>query len=110
MTELSTSPAEGTWVIRGGGSIIAETNRARKLFRDDQPAELFFPLEDIGMAFLEARDPSDEADALGQIQRYDLTTPEATIIGAARGYTVPPAADLAEHITFDSQKVTVEQL
>ena len=54
MRNLTIVAAGGTWVVRAGGAVIGESARAVELSRDGAATTIFFPREDLGMAFLEA--------------------------------------------------------
>ena len=45
--------APGKWVVRAGGAILGESDRALELTEGDYPPVIYFPRDDIGMAFLE---------------------------------------------------------
>ena len=49
--------ADGTWVVRAGGAVIGESSRAVELIEADGAVVVYFPREDLGMAFLEGSDP-----------------------------------------------------
>ena len=44
--------APGKWVVRAGGAILGESDRALELTEGDYPPVIYFPRDDIGMAFL----------------------------------------------------------
>ena len=50
---ITIRPAEGTWVVRAGGAVLGESSRALELVEGDYPPVIYFPREDIAMAFLE---------------------------------------------------------
>ena len=58
MTEsrISIKPVSGTWVVRAGGAVIAESENALELHEGDFPVAIYFPREDVAMAFLDASD------------------------------------------------------
>ena len=47
MSILKIYPAQGTWVVRAGGSVIGESTRALELVQRDWPFVIYFPREDI---------------------------------------------------------------
>jgi uncharacterized protein (DUF427 family) len=105
-------PAEGTWVVRAGGAVIGESTRAMELTDGDGASEIYFPREDIGMAFLEISDHATETEGIGQARYYGIVTRSTTIQRAAWSYPEPKQdlARLAHLIAFDTDKVAVEQV
>lgn len=105
-------PAEGTWVVRAGGAVIGESARALELVEGDAAGTVYFPRDDIGMAFLEASDHQTETDGIGRASYFGIVTRSNTIRRAA--WTYPEPAEgltrIADHIAFDLGKVTVERV
>ena len=50
--------AAGTWVVRAGGAVIAESSSALELSEGSYPPVIYIPKADIAMAFLEPTDHS----------------------------------------------------
>ena len=57
MNKIRIRKAAGTWVVRSGGAVLGETTRALELDEDGHNPVIYFPREDIAVAFL---DPSDK--------------------------------------------------
>ena len=53
MTDITIRKAEGTWTVRSGGAVLGESRHALELTEGDYPAVIYFPREDIAMAFLD---------------------------------------------------------
>jgi uncharacterized protein (DUF427 family) len=110
--KITVVPAQGTWVVRAGGAVIGETTRALELVDGDATGQIYFPREDIGMAFLEASDTEMATDGIGRASYFGIVTRSTTIERAAWSYAEPAedASRIADHISFDLNKVTVEQV
>ncbi|AHM05685.1 hypothetical protein roselon_03427 [Roseibacterium elongatum DSM 19469] len=104
--------ASGKWVVRAGGAIVAESSEAKELTEGDMPAVIYFPRGDVGMAFLEASDSATRCPYKGQASYFNISTAAGDIPDAAWSYETPleRLSDIAGHIAFYGDKVTVEQL
>jgi uncharacterized protein (DUF427 family) len=104
--------AEGIWVVRAGGAVIGETCRALELTEGAYPPVIYFPREDLGMAFFERSSTTVVSPDKGLASYYDILVPAGAIRDAAWSYEAPlPAAErIAGHLAFASDKVTIEQV
>ena len=104
--------AEGTWVVRAGGAVIGESERAMALIEPDAPGVIYFPREDLGMPFLERSDRVTAHARLGEARFYDIVSSNGVIADAAWSYEAPLAG--AERITgliaFDGGRVAIEEV
>ncbi|WP_118134111.1 DUF427 domain-containing protein [Oceanicella sp. SM1341] len=102
----------GTWVVRAGGAVIAETREALQLIEGDYPPVIYFPREDAGMAFLEKSDRVTTCPWKGEATHYDLVGSNGVIRNAAWSYEAPlPAAErVTGYIAFYPESATVEQV
>ena len=109
---ITVVPAEGTWVIRAGGAVIGESGNALELSNGDMPATIFFPQEDIGMAFLQISGSEAVTEGIGRATYFGIVTRSTLIENAAWCYPEPSddLARIANHLTFDPNKVTIEQI
>ncbi|QUS35591.1 DUF427 domain-containing protein [Falsirhodobacter algicola] len=100
----------GRWVVRSDGAVLAETSAALELEEGSHAPVIFFPRQDVAMAFLDAE--GTETRSLGKATRFALVDASATTRDVAWSVDAPPgpAARLAGHIAFDAEKVTVERL
>ncbi len=92
--------AEGTWTVRAGGAILGETTRALELTEGDYPPVIYFPREDIAMAFLDKSEPHLDLPVEGRggifhdcreerthhRRRLELSEPETGCRGDCRAY------------------------
>lgn len=105
-------PAQGTWVVRAGGAIIGESSRTLEFSDGDMPEVIYFPQEDVGMAFLEPSERQVMDEGIGVARYYGIVTRSTVIENAAWTYADPEAdvARLKDYVAFDAEKVTVEQI
>jgi uncharacterized protein (DUF427 family) len=105
-------PAEGTWVVRTGDAVIAESTRALALFEGDREPVIYFPREDVGMAFLEPSDSRTTCPAKGEARYFSIHGTSSVTPDAAWSYEspVPEAAEIAGYIAFYGDTAAVEQL
>ena len=112
-TQLTITPAGGTWVVRAGGAVIGETTRALELLESGYPPIIYFPREDIEMAFLDASDHRAKSPSKGEASYYSIVAKSGSIENVAWSYENPTedAARIAGHLAFHTgDKVTVERL
>lgn len=105
-------PATGTWVVRAGGAVLGESGRALELSEGDYPAVIYFPREDIAMAFLEPSATASTCPYKGDASYFDIVAKSGPIKDAAWSYESPKAgvADIKDHLAFYTSKVAVEQV
>lgn len=105
-------PAEGVWVVRAGGAVIGESARALELLEGDYPAVIYFPREDLGMAFLDASETSSFCPYKGQASYFHIAAKSGRIRDAGWSYEAPKpdAARIAGHIAFYADRVTLERV
>lgn len=105
--------APGTWVVRAGGAVLGETSNALELSEGDYPAVIYFPREDIAMAFLDESEKSTHCPHKGDARYFSIVTKSKTIKDAAWSYEAPKddAARIKDHLAFYAvDELTVEQL
>ncbi|WP_102108266.1 DUF427 domain-containing protein [Oceaniglobus roseus] len=112
MAEIKIRELGSTWVVRAGGAVIGETTRALELSEGDLAPVIYFPREDIAMAFLEKSPSSTHCPHKGDASYYSVQTKSELIRDAAWSYETPKdgAKEIAGHLAFYSNKVTVEQV
>jgi len=105
-------PLEGTWVVRAGGAILAESDHALELNEGDLPPVIYFPKGDIAMAFLEATETRSTCIHKGEAHYYTIVSKSGPIKDAAWTYAEPKKAvdEIACYIAFDTEWVAVEEL
>ena len=104
--------APGTWVVRAGGAVLAETREALELTEGSYRPVIYFPRGDIAMALLERSATTSTCPWKGEASYYSIVTGSETITDAAWSYEAPKdgVARIAGHLAFYPDKVTVEQL
>ncbi|WP_375260884.1 DUF427 domain-containing protein [Palleronia sp.] len=110
--DITIRNAEGTWVVRAGGAVLGESSRALRLEEDGYDPVIYFPREDLAMAFLDPTDTRTHCPHKGEASYFAIQTKSLIIPDAAWSYEDPKAgvAQIAGHIAFASDDVTVEQV
>ena len=105
-------PATGTWVVRAGGAVLGESKNALELVEGDYPAVIYFPREDLAMAFLEPTDKNSICPFKGEARYFSIVAKSGPIKDAAWSYENPSddVSQIAGHIAFYTNKVAVEQV
>ena len=112
-SHISISKAEGTWVVRAGGAVLAESQNALALSEGSYGPVIYFPRDDIAMAFLDASETKSVCPHKGNATYFSIVTKSTTIVDAAWSYEAPKddVAEIAGHLAFyDTDKVAVEQV
>lgn len=100
------------WVVRAGGAILGESNDALELLEGDYAPVIYFPRDDIAMAFLDASPHSSHCPHKGDASYYSIQTKSTLLENVAWSYE-DPLADVAQikgYLAFDAALVTVEDL
>lgn len=105
-------PAAGTWTVRAAGAVLGETDAALELSEGDYPEVIYFPREDVSMAFFETSDTLSTCPHKGQATHYNLIAKSGTFADAAWSYEDPKEAvsEIEGYLAFYTTKVAVEQL
>ncbi|MFP7673739.1 DUF427 domain-containing protein [Marivita sp. S0852] len=110
---ITVRPVEGTWVVRAGGAVIAESSNALELTEGDRPAVIYFPRSDVAMAFLDSSDHNTTCPYKGRASYFNIMSKSSTFDNAVWSYEAPKddVSEIKDHLAFDVQDgVTVEQL
>jgi len=104
--------AAGTWTVRAGGAILAETTRALELTEGDHAPVIYFPRDDIAMAFLDQSARTSTCRWKGEAEYFTIATKSGPITDAGWSYPQPIAGmeAIAGHIAFYPEKVTLERI
>ncbi|NBD30063.1 MAG: DUF427 domain-containing protein [Alphaproteobacteria bacterium] len=105
-------PATGTWVVRAGGAVLGESNRALELTEGDYPPVIYFPRDDISMVFMDPSEATTTCPYKGKARYYDIVAKSGTIKDAAWSYEAPKpeVAEIDGYLAFYTTKVTVEEV
>ena len=109
---ITITQAGGKWVVRGGGAILGETERALRLEEDGHDPVIYFPREDVGMALLEPSQTRTHCPWKGDATHFSLQTKSTLVPDVAWSYESPldGAEAIAGHLAFYRDKVTVEEI
>lgn len=110
---ISIRQAPGKWVVRAGGAVLGESSNALELSEGDYPAVIYFPREDIAMAFLDESDKTTHCPHKGDARYFSVVTKSKTIADVVWSYETPldDVARIKDHLAFYATgEVTVEQL
>ncbi len=113
MTQITITPASGTWSVRAGGAVIGESGNALELVEDGRAPVIYFPRSDIATAFLDASERTTTCPHKGTASYYSIVTKSRTIDDAAWSYEAPEAhvAQIKGHLSFyASELVTIERV
>jgi len=113
MSKITIQKADGTWTVRAGGAILAESRNALELTEGEYPPVIYFPRGDIAMAFLDESDRTSDCPFKGDARYYSIETKSQTIENAAWSYEdpKPEVAQIAGHIAFyTTDEVAVERI
>ena len=105
-------PAGGTWVVRAGGAVLGESKNALELVEGDYPPVIYFPRDDIAMAFLDSSDTTSHCPFKGDARYFSIIAKSGAIKDAVWSYEEPKdaVAEIKDHLAFYTSKVTVEQV
>lgn len=105
--------AVGTWTVRAGGAVLGESSDALELVEGDYPPVIYFPREDIAMAFLDPSDKTSHCPHKGDARYFSVVTKSRTLQNVVWSYETPndAAAQVRNYLAFhDVEEVTVEQI
>ncbi|MBW4985222.1 DUF427 domain-containing protein [Mameliella sp. CS4] len=113
MSNITITPATGTWVVRAGGAVLGETGNALELHEDGHAPVIYFPREDIAMAFLDRTDHSTHCPHKGDASYFSIVSKSKTYENAVWSYEAPKSdvAQIKDHLAFYPQDgVAVEHV
>ena len=104
-------PATGTFSIRAGGAVLGETSRALELREEGYEPVVYVPRADLAMAFLDPSETRTSCPHKGEASYFHIVSESETIRDAGWSYENPKdaVAEIAGHIAFYPDKVTVER-
>lgn len=110
---ISIRKAAGTWSVRAGGAVLGETSNALELVEGDYPPVIYFPRDDIAMAFLDTSDKTTHCPHKGDASYFSVVTKNTTLRDVAWSYEAPKedVARIKGHLAFYTNgDVTVEEI
>lgn len=110
--DITLSHPNGTWVVRTSDAVIAESTKVVALSDGTSQPVIFFPQEDVAMAFLDKTDTTVEPDALGTASYFSIVLPAGPLANAAWTYddTTKVGAQLKGCIAFKNAGIAIELL
>ena len=113
MTKITIHKADGTWTVRAGGAVLVESKNALVLSEGNLPDIIYFPRDDIAMAFLDETDHTTHCPHKGDANYFSIVTKSQTLENAAWTYETPKedVSRIKDHVAFyANDNVTVEQV
>ncbi|QFT93555.1 hypothetical protein FIU86_11945 [Roseovarius sp. THAF9] len=113
MAKITIHKADGTWTVRAGGAVLVESRNALVLAEEGLNDVIYFPREDIAMAFLDESDHRTTCPHKGEAGYFSIVTKSKTLENAAWSYEDPKSdvARIKDHLAFySSDDVTVEKV
>jgi uncharacterized protein (DUF427 family) len=109
---ISIHPAAGTWVVRAGGAVIGESTRALELQEHGHEPVIYFPREDLAMAFLEPSETRSSSPFKGEATYWTIIAKSGALRDAGWSYEEPLAEveRIRGHIAFYADRVAVERI
>jgi uncharacterized protein (DUF427 family) len=109
---ITITDASGKWVVRGGGAILGESERALRLEEEGHEPVIYFPREDIGMALLEPSATRTRCPWKGEATHYSLQTKSVLVADVAWSYENPKdgVEAIRGYLAFYPDKVAVEEI
>ncbi len=105
--------AEGKWVVRSGGAIIGESTRALELIEGGHDPVIYFPREDVAMAFLDKTEQTSHCPWKGDASYYSIVNKSSVTENVVWSYENPieGAEAIRGYLAFYQRDgVQVEQL
>ena len=110
--DIKIRKAEGTWVARAGGAVIADSENALELTESGHDPVIYFPRNDVAMALLEESVKTTTCPHKGVAKYFSIQTKSLLISNAAWSYEKPkPGVEaIARYLAFYPDKVAIEQV
>ncbi len=111
--QIHITRADGRWSVRAGGAVLGESNNALELTEGDYPSVIYFPRDDIAMAFLDRTDKTTHCPHKGDANYYSVVTKSTTLENAVWTYEDPleDVARIKDHLAFyTGDAITVEKI
>jgi len=112
-SQITIRPAGGTWVVRAGGAVLAESKDAVELVEGERAPVVYFPRADVAMAFLDEAEQVTTCPFKGEAKYYSIVTKSTTLENAAWSYEAPKdaVAEIKDYLAFyASDLVAVERV
>ncbi|MCZ7670423.1 MAG: DUF427 domain-containing protein [Chloroflexi bacterium] len=113
MGKIAIRKAEGKWCVRAGGAILVDSKNALTLSEDGLADVIYFPREDVAMAFLDVSERRTHCPLKGDATYFSIVTKSGTLENAAWSYEEPieAAERIRDHIAFHAgETIAVERI
>ncbi len=109
---ITIRPASRPWVVRAGGAVLGETARALELDENGHDPVIYFPREDLAMAFLEPSQTQSICPFKGTATYWNIICKSGPIADVGWSYDdpTPEAKEIAGYIAFHPDRVTIEEV
>jgi uncharacterized protein (DUF427 family) len=109
---ITINKADGMWVVRAGGAILGESAHALELTEGHYPPVIYFPRDDLAMAFLDKSATHSSCPFKGEASYFSFSGEGGVIRDVGWSYETPKAGveAIAGHIAFYTNKVAVEEV
>jgi uncharacterized protein (DUF427 family) len=110
---ITIGKAGGTWVIRSGGAVLGETRDALEMREGTYAPVIYFPRQDVAMAFLDRTDKVSHCPHKGDASYYTIVNKSSRTENAVWTYENPleSVAAIKDYMAFYvSDTVKVEQV
>ncbi|TMV07932.1 DUF427 domain-containing protein [Ruegeria sediminis] len=111
--QIKIRKAKGKWSVRSGGAVLGETTNALELSEGDHEPVIYFPREDIAMAFLDRSDKVTHCEHKGDAIYFSIVNKSSVTENAVWSYEnpSPEAARIKDYLAFaTSDSVKVERI
>jgi len=104
---ITITPEPGRVLVKAGGKIIADTQKALSLRESSYPAVLYIPREDADMSLLEPTDHSTYCPYKGDCSYYSIPAGGDRSVNAIWTYETPydAVSQVAGHLAFYPDRV-----
>lgn len=104
---VTKNPARVT--VRVGDQVVADTTAALELRESNYPPVQYVPLADVDRTLLKETDTSTYCPYKGDASYYTLVTADGELADVTWTYhePYPPVAEIADHVAFYPNKVTI---
>ncbi|MEP1766373.1 MAG: DUF427 domain-containing protein [Sulfitobacter sp.] len=113
VSHIKIHKATGIWTVRAGGAVLGETANALELVEGQAEPIVFFPRDDIAMAFLDATEMTSHNPSIGEASYFSVVTKSRTLENVVWSYTDPKevAVQLRDHLAFHNiEEITIENI
>jgi uncharacterized protein (DUF427 family) len=113
VSHIKIHKADGTWTVRAGGAVLGESTQALELIEGNASPVIYFPREDIAMAFLDESENTSHCPNKGDARYFSVVTKSTTLKNVVWSYEDPkaPAEKIRGYLAFHNvEEITVENI